>query len=263
MLLAKSCQKRFHIKNGTIKLGTLHGYRIIENEELIDKHEGMLTFYLNFRGRVRIQTQWFNTINGNGISFGGPPPILFPGRTRTHFEKLHVEQNFGPWMVLLESRGVVSREAPNGFIFCMSRVERKEDCVGIFKGCNDYWYITEEKVHDFARQLVYLLRCYLMEQHAKGDYILPPETDMSDPMVHCEYGEVNYISREIDLYGEDFMPLEEYMGKMRDMAFTKPESYSKEREYRFSFVVVVGGKLVEPVVSSVFLDSTSLMELVF
>ena len=262
MLLAKSCQKRFHIKNGTVKLGTLYEYRCIENEELIDKQEGMLTFYLNFRGRVRIPTQWFNTINGNGFNFGGPPPILFPGRTQTHFEKLHVEQNFGAWMVLLESRGVVSREAFNGFIFCMSYVQHREDCVGIFAGCDDYWYVTEEKLHDFAWELVRLLRGYIIEQHAKGDFILPRDTNLTDLQIRCEYGEVGYVAREIDLYEQNFMSLEQYMGKMRDMAFTKPESYSKEREYRFSFIAVVDGKVVEPIVKSVFLDSTSLLGLV-
>lgn len=263
MLLAKSCQKKYNIKNGTIKLGTLYEYRSIENEELIDQYEGMLTFHLNFHGRVRIPTQWFNTINGNAINFGGPPAIIFPGRTQAHFEKIRVEQNFGDWMVLLESRAVISREALNGFIFCMSRVRRTGDCVGIFQGCDDYWYIPEARAQSFAERLAYLLRDHIIQQHANGVNILPPDTDMNDLKIAWNHREVDYVSREVHLYDEAFMPLEDFMGKMVNMAFTKPESYRQELEYRFSFVALSKNKIVEPVVKSVFLDSTSLNGLVF
>jgi len=50
---------------------------------------------------------------------------------------------------------------------------------------------------------------------------------------------------------------------MRDMAFVKPPSFSKEKEYRYSFTIVVGDKIFVPLVDNVILNAEMLVDWVF
>lgn len=262
MLLAKSCQRKYNIKNGTIKLGTLYEYRSIENEELIDKEEGMLTFHLNFRGRVEVPPDWFTTISGGSFTIGNGDTIRFPGRQSAHFERVQFEEIGSKKVVLRDSTAKFSHEALNSFIFCVSQVRKTRDCVGIFEGCDDYWYIPEARSHMFAARLGQILLNHIKQQHQSGSYILPEGTELDSLELKIEYRQVDYIGREIDLYNDCAIPLEDFKRKMLSMAFTKPESYASELEYRFNFIVISNGRIIEPIVKSVFLDSTPLIELI-
>ncbi|WP_313364487.1 hypothetical protein [Pseudomonas sp.] len=262
MLLAKSCKAEHHIKNGTIKVGTLYEYRNIENSELVDKQEGMLSFHLNFAGSVEVPILWFATINQGIFGFGDVEPVRFPGKQNAYFEHVAVQRR-GDKVILTDSTAVFSRESLNGFIFCVSRVRKTQDCVGIFQGCDAYWYITEARAQAFGVTLSKMLMNYVQKAHAEGEYILPQDTDMSTLKIHIEHRAVEYLGREVVFTNDGDLPLESFMTKMTNMAFTKPESYKKELEYRFCFTFVSGNRIIEPLVKSVYLDSTPLIELIF
>ncbi|MDD1980016.1 hypothetical protein [Pseudomonas asiatica] len=262
MLLAKSCQKKYNIKNGTIKLGTLYEYRSIENDELIDKQEGMLTFNLNFRGNVEVPPEWFATISGGGMATGRIAPLRFPGRQSSHFIKVEFAEISEHRVVLRDSSAVFSHESLNSFIFCVSRVRRTTDCVGIFTGCDDYWYIPEARARAFADRLGKTLLNHIIEGHNSGNPIIPQDIDVNSLEIAIEHRQVDYISRDINLYDNGALTLESFTQKMRNMAFTKPESYKAELEYRFNFIIISNGRIIEPLVKSVYLNSKELLELV-
>ncbi|MFU2326632.1 hypothetical protein [Pseudomonas sp. NFX98] len=263
MLLAKSCQQKFNINNGTIKLGTLYEYRSIENEELLDANEGMLTFRLLFDGVVEVPIQWFVTIGGGTIGLGDYRPTIFPGRHSAHIEKVNIERRTETTVVLRDSSAVYSRESLNSFIFCMSRVRKTGDCKGIFSGCDDYWYLRESQAQEFGVKLGGLLLQHIYSEHALGRFVLSENTDLEALEIRLEHRKVEYVAREVHLYDGSPLPLNEFMLKMANMAFTKPDSYRAELEYRFNFIAVCNGHIVEPLVKSVFLDSTPLLDLVF
>ncbi len=263
MLLGKSCRSEFHIKKGTLKLGTLYEYRTIENEELIDRHEGMLEFHINFHGRVRLPTYWYNTFSGGGIGFGNGARMEFPGRTNGIYDTVKAKCISDSEIELYESRATIQREALNSFIFCMSKVRRTSECHGIFEGCDDYWYIRETQIRSFAILTARLLLEHIRKKHLEGVYILPKDTDVDRLEIAAEWAEVQYLSREIHVYKNEFMKLEEFSKKIQNMAFTKPDSYATEKEFRFNFVPVVDKKVIEPLVKSVILDSSELLSHVF
>ncbi|WP_263224576.1 hypothetical protein [Pseudomonas alabamensis] len=260
MLLAKSCKSKYNIKNGSIKLGTLYEYRSIENDELVDKQEGMLTFNLNFRGKVEVPPKWFATISGGAIGFSGAEPIRFLGRQSAYFKHVHFESIGADKVILKDSSAVFSHESLNSFIFCVSRVRRTTDCIGIFKGCDDYWYLPEIRADRFARRLGQVLLNHIIEERKKGNHIIPAQVPSDKLKIMAEHRQVDYLSREIDLYKNSAIELEEFTKKMRSTAFTKPKSYKNELEYRFNFTIVSENCVVEPLVKSVFLDSSQLLE---
>ncbi|MGE7094739.1 hypothetical protein ACQKIS_00945 [Pseudomonas fulva] len=263
MLLGKSCKKEHHIKNGTIKLGTLYEYRSIENDELIDKHEGMLSFFLKFHGRVSIPTQWFVTLNGGAIGINQVRPLRFPGKSSAHFLRVEVETTHDERIVLIDSSAVISRESPNSFIFCVSHVRKTTDCIGIFPSCNDYWFIREAQAEAFARELGTMLLQQIYAGHETGNHIIPADADISSVKIHFEYGNVHYMERVTHIQQHSDLTLEEFGNKINNMAFTKPKSYSRELEYRFQFTILSNNKIVEPIVKSVFLDAAPLLDMIF
>ncbi|AHC85745.1 hypothetical protein X970_12075 [Pseudomonas monteilii SB3101] len=262
MLLVKSCERKHNIKNGTIKVGTLYEYREIEDDDLIDSGEGMLTFTLNFHGKITISKRWFDLFDSGFIQLDDEPVVQFPGRTKASFERLEIVNISSHGMDLLESSAILARESLNSFVFCMSRVKREVDAIEVFPKYDDCWAIQETKSKEFAAKLARMIGRYIVQQHSLGNYILPAETDCSKLGIQFIGRRVEYLSREIDLYDRGLVVLEDFESKLENMAFIKPESYSKECEYRFNFVAIVNGEIVEPIVKSVFLVSTPLLGLV-
>lgn len=263
MLLGKSCQSPYHIKHGTLKLGTLHEYRTIENEELIDREEGMLRFHLNFHGQVRISAIWFNTLSNGNFTVGNGQSLKFPGRTLAAINHIQWRQISEDEIELTDSSTSISREAHNSFIFCVSKIRKTSDCHGIFKKCDDYWYIKEQHIKAFAEAACESLSQHIHTNHANGQYILPKETNLANLKVAVEIADINYVSREIHLYDNGFMALDLFASKIQRMAFTKPDSYANEREVRFNFKAIVDGKVIAPIVKSVILDATEMKKHVF
>lgn len=263
MFLSKSCEKQFNIKNGTIKLGTLYSYREIENAELRDEHEGKLEFHLNFEGTFEVPKAWFTMVTGGAISFEGQKPTMFLGRQTARFATMSIASMSSSNVTLQNSRLLISREAPNCFVFCMSRVERAADCLGIFAGYDDYWCLKETAAREVGQELSKALLKHIRDEHSDGRYIVHPETSLDELAIRLEHKVVEYLPREVNLYHGGPMTLERFMERMDNMAFTKPDHFNSEVEYRFIFQVICQGEVVEPIVDSILLDSTSLLGLVF
>ena len=263
MLLAKSCMKDFNIKNGTIKLGTLHEYRETELQHIADKEEGFLKFNIRFDGLVEITSEWFNTLSGNGVQIGSGSSILFPGSTSAHYEVLNIVPSSNGKIILRDSRATIERQALNGFVFCMSSIRKTKDCIDIFPEYDDYWYIPKMWAANFGFMLGGLLRDAIIERHNAGQPIVPKELSIDDFSVNARLDFVSYTPREIHITNDNKIELNEFMQKMSNIAFIKPvEPFEKEREYRFNYEIVSKGRIIEPTIKSIILDSTPLQQFV-
>lgn len=263
MLLSKSCETEYHIKHGTLKLGTLHEYRTIENAALVDKEEGMLRFEFKVHGSVALPIKWYNTVFSGGTMLGNVPgePVL--GRYHIHVVEQTFEIVSEDTVIVSDAHLIMLREAYNRFIFCMSKVRRLRDCEGLFAGCNDYWYMREARAHEFRLRLCRLLLSHIREQRELGNYIVPVEMPLEQVRIISSCQEVEYFSREIDLHAGEAYVLEQFLSRTDNMEFIKPLDYKREREFRFSFVLERNGQIIEPLVKSVFLDSAQLLDLIF
>ncbi len=263
MLLAKSCMKPYNIKYGTIKLGTLHEYRETEIKHIADSEEGYLKFHLKLDGTVQLSSKWFNTIAAGCMHLGNEDGVRFPGRTSAHFKKVDATHNPDNTITLIDSEAVIEREAFNGFVFCMSQVRRTRDCVDIFPEYDDYWFITETSAQRFGFILGAILREAIIAGRATGNHLVPESMLIDDFSVNLEMGLVQYVPRDIHVTDASKYKLDDFIQNMLSIAFTKPPiPFTKEREFRFNYTIVSGGKVVEPLVNFVILDSTPLQNFV-
>lgn len=258
--LSKSCTKEYNIKHGTIKLGTLNEYKETEIEQIQDKEEGHLRFHLKFDGEVTVSNEWFNTLSDGAIGMGNNPEphFSFPGEIRARFEHFTIAKSTNSHVTIRDTSAIIEREALNSFVFCMSKVRKLRDCIGIFPEYNDYWYIAEGHRLDFCRVLGELLLEAIVNGHKTGNYIIPADTPLEELTIYRAAHPVRYIPRDTHITNENILALEEFKERMIHISFTKPEVFQHEAEFRFMYDIVVGGNYVQPIVNSIILDATRL-----
>jgi hypothetical protein len=268
MLLGKSCKKAFNIKNiKKIKVGTLFEYRKIENLEIADLHEGRLTFTLKVDGIVPIKPKWINTIFDGAIEL-------------EHDEKEATFQTLGTYNIevvtltilkaekqyfIKDSEVNIKREAHNSFIFCMSHVRKTTDCIGIFKGYDDYWYLSDKRAHLFGLTLGKVLLNTITKEHKKGNYIISKDAIPDELDIMLTFGRITYQDRETHISKDSVITIEEYASKIDNMAFTKPSiPFEPEKEFRFQYTIYgKDGLIYQPLVDNIILDAEELLQFVF
>lgn len=261
MLLAKNCFTKDNLKTRkTIKLGTLYEYREIESAQIVDKGEGKYSFLLKFDGVVEIERRWFNLMFQRMIQLGDDEhhpqiPGAFSGLIK------HLETVGGNEQIIKVRNSSVSihREALNGFIFCMSEVRKLRDAIGIFPDYDDCWYMTATKAHNLGVALSELLRERITSGRQSGNHIVDPNISLQDLSIYCRHEPVSYLGREIHISDVSVFTADHFMRKIWDMAFVKPPSFLAEKEYRFSFTIVAGDKILIPTVDNVILNAEELV----
>lgn len=261
MLLAKNCFTKDHLKTRkTIKLGTLYEYRKIESAQIVDKGEGKYSFLLKFDGVVEIERPWFSLMFQGIINLGGDEyrpriPGAFSG-TLHHLEMVGGNEHV---IKVRDSSVSIHREALNGFIFCMSKVRRFRDAVGLFPDYDDCWYMTATKAHNLAVALSELLRDRITSGRHSGNHIVDPHVSLENLSISCRHELVSYLGREIHISDTSVFTADHVMRKILDMAFVKPPSFLAEKEYRFSFTIVADNKILVPTVDNVILNVEKLV----
>lgn len=260
MLLAKSCHEKDHIKSRkTIKVGTLYEYQTTEIEQIADRHEGEITFLLNFDGRVEIDLDWFSAVFHGNMNFGEKKSLIINGISKTHTHRLIITSTNKNTVIVQDSSATITRESLNCFVFCMSEIRKTSDCHGMFPEYDSYWYLMASRAQIFARKLGEMLLEQIKENHNKGLYVLPPETDMTDIKILVDFRKVTYTPREIHFQKESTFSLNEFMEIINDMVFIKPEKYSHEKELRFHYVIVSHGKIIQPIIKNIILSADRLL----
>lgn len=261
MLLAKNCFKKDNLKiRKTIKLGTLYEYREIESAQIVDKDEGKYSFLLKFDGVVEIERRWFSLMFQGVIGIGGDEHYpRIPGAMTTVIRGIELLGSDEHIIKVRNSSASIHREALNGFIFCMSKVRRLRDAVGIFPDYDDCWYMTAAKAHGLGLSLSALLRERIISGRYSGNHIVDPDISLENLSIHCRHESVSYLSREIHISDTSVFTADDFMRKIWDMAFVKPPSFSEEKEYRFSFTIVAADKILIPTVNNVILSGEQLV----
>ncbi|SMQ23134.1 hypothetical protein SAMN04488483_0781 [Pseudomonas helmanticensis] len=262
MLLAKNCFTKDNLKTRkTIKLGTLYEYRKIESAQIVDNGEGKYSFLLKFDGTVEIERRWFSVMFQGAIGLGDDehhPRI--PGTMSAAIHKLEMVGGNEQIIRVRDSSASIHREALNGFIFCMSQVRRFRDAVGLFPDYDDCWYMTKSKAHNLGVTLSALLRDRITSGRHSGNHIVDPHISLENLSIYCRHEPVSYLGREIHISDTSVFTADHFMRKIWDMAFVKPPSFLAEKEYRFSFTIVAGDKILIPTVENVILNAEQLVD---
>lgn len=263
MLLAKSCERAYNVKNGTLKLGSLHEYRETEKEQIADKEEGLLRYNIKFDGDVKIPNRIFNTLSGGAMQSGRQQGVRFPGTSDLHIDHLQIVEADGEHTTLRNSTAKVVRAAPNCFIYCMSKVRRMRDAYDIFPDYDDSWYIREQNTLKFAVAIGKELLNTIRHEHTQGNFITPKEIDPRKLKVYLNHGEILYTDRELHITNQNILLLEEFFEKMNTMAFIKPPiPFIKEKEYRFQYTIMADGYTIPPLKNSMIISSETLQNFV-
>ena len=262
MLLAKNCFTKDNLKTRkTIKLGTLYEYRKIESAQIVDKGEGKYSFLLKFDGVVEIERRWFNLIFQGLMNLGGVdchPRI--PGSMIGVIHHLEMVGGNEQVVKVRNSSASIHRESLNGFIFCMSQVRKLRDAVGIFPDYDDCWYMTATKAHRLGIALSELLRDRITSGRHSGNHIVDPHISLENLSILCRHEPVSYLGRKIHISDTSVFTADHFMRKISDMAFVKPPSFLAEKEYRFSFTIVAGDRILIPTVDNVILNVEQLVD---
>lgn len=265
MQLTKSCSKEFNIRNGTLKLGTLHEYRKTEIKNLEDKEEGIFIFNLFFDGIVNANARWINTLFGRAMQFGPTPGVRFPGKFDVAVHEINVVTIGTETITLRNSSATIQRETPNRFIFCMHQLQNAEDCLGIFPNYDDYWNIPQKNAEQFGIQISNVLREKIKRQHKSGIYIIPKNVEPDSMIIYMQHGAITYTPRTLHITNDSEQDFERLMENMNDMAFVKPPiPFKRESEYRFIFTLLTKNMQIiepkiEPITDGLILDASSLL----
>lgn len=142
----------------------------------------------------------------------------------------------------------------------MSLVRKMRDAKEIFPDYDDCWYMTASKAEGLAIILSSLLRERIMSGRNSDNHIVDPAIPLENLSVHCRHDAVLYLDREVHISNTGALTVEQFMHKIRDMAFTKPLSFAREKEFRFSFTILAGNRILTPIVDNVILDGEELTD---
>ncbi|WP_143497333.1 hypothetical protein [Pseudomonas sp. Irchel s3h17] len=228
------------MKRGSVRLGTLDYYRKTEIEEIRDEGEGQLTFDLIIDSPIELETRWFNTFQPFvRVGFGAETdPVRFPGKTSGSIDNLSIKNKTSTQTTMLIERAKIhiEREAPNSLILCVSLANKLDDCRDIFPKYDDQWHIRQTSAQEFGMQLAKALGNKLKEPKRGG--LIDPTVAAEELTVHFRHEAVTYTNREAHFNKETTININYLISRMDMMAFIKPISFKREKEYRFILFVV-------------------------
>jgi hypothetical protein len=247
MQLIKFCKPEHNIHRGAkLQLGTLYGYRSIENSEIRDETEGKYEFFIEFPQDIELDRQWSNLLFQGAIGFGQTNDTpRFSGQFSAHIEKMHVVRQSADSVVVRDTVIRISRSVNNCLIFCMSLLESKQE--NPFNNYDDHWAIPEQKVNEFSRRLGNLIfqQAKLVDFDDTVSKIHSPAT-VSRLSLNVQHRRVLYRDRHMQITEASKPTFDELLNVLSDISFIKPERFTKENEYRFVFELNDGQTVFQP-----------------
>ena len=243
MKLVKACRAEHNVRNGSrIQLGTLSYYRQISKEELRDEGEGTHEITLDIHENCKIPTPIFNAIGGGALVIGHPDSQeIFPYLAQAKLDRVRIASTSTTHVEIESAKALIERRHPDGWIFCMSMLEQTDE--KIFDGYDDKWSIPYVNAQKFADAIA---DAFAKQLHLKENYTtwLPPvfASDLQgngklDAFIEVQHMPVLYGDRTFEIRNDDPAILKRALDQVTNMAFTKPPSFSQEREYRFLLTV--------------------------
>ena len=237
MQLVKFCKPEHNIHRGAkLKIGTLHGYRSIENPEIRDEAEGKYEFTIDFPEEIELDRKWINLLFQGSIAFGNTEDIpRFPGTYSTHVEKLNLVNQKANSVVLKNTTVKIERGVNDCLVFCMSLLPKVEE--KLFEQYEDNWSFPHQKAHTFAMRLGNLI--FTQAKLASFDASISSSHSPSSIRnlgINITHREVIYQKRHLVITKHDMPTYEKMIETLSNIPFIKPpDPFAKEKEYRFVF----------------------------
>jgi hypothetical protein len=255
MKLYKFCSPEHNISKGAqIRLGSLYSYRSIESDYLRDESEGRYSFYIDFPEQITLDRRWMNLLFQGALAIGDPLPMpKFQGSTSVGFETLSIVKHDSESVTVKNTRAVVHREVSDGLIFCMSMMDDAAE--NPFPNYDDSWSIPFENASNFSLRLADLIMHQMplseihpsiFETHSMGL--------IRNMTIQIKHRPIIYGDRVLVVRPNKIPSIDVLIERMDDIAFVKPEKYSKEKEYRFLFAVVDNQRQYAPKQTGILLN---------
>lgn len=262
MQLIKFCKPEHNIHRGAkLQLGTLYGYRSIEDPAIRDEAEGTFEFNIEFPEEIELDRQWCNLLFQGTFAFGQANDIpRFQGGFSTHVERLHMVRQNADSVVLRDTLVKITRNMNNSFIFCMSLMDDIQKRP--FDDYEDNWAFSEHKANEFSRRLGGLI----FNQAKLNDFddviskIHSPAT-ASRLNLNVKHQKVTYRNRNLQINPANKPSFHELVEVLSNIEFLKPESFQHENEYRFVFELNDGQSIFTPKSKSLLLTLNPLIDL--
>jgi hypothetical protein len=262
MQLIKFCNPEHNIHRGAkLQVGTLYGYRTIENPELQDEAEGTYEFTIEFPEEIALDRRWSNLLFNGAIAFGSTDDIpRFAGSFSAHTVKLNMVRQTADSVVVRDTVVRISRSVNNCLIFCMSLFETAEATP--FKNYKDHWAFPEQNANEFSRRLGSLI-FQQAKLSAFDDSISESHTPgtVATLSLQVMHKKVVYRDRHMRITEHNKPTYEELLEALSSISFFKPESFSKENEYRFIFELNDGKRAFPPKKKNLLLTLNPLADL--
>jgi len=246
MRLTKFCTSNNSIKRAShLRMGTLFGYRDIEEGELRDEHEGRYEFNINFIDEVRLSNEVINPLLQNTIGFGGNGNAQrLPGHVEATVERLEIVSQTESFTTLKDSSIKISRSTLNCFVYCMSMDLAESP----FAQYDDAWHLESYRIPLFLNALGVLIGTNVKLSSFVGDLTskIAPLTAQRLNVIG-RHGPVIYRDRNVNITHDNVPSPGDFYKLISEMAFVKPTKFSTEREYRFLFELNDGEHIYPPI----------------
>jgi hypothetical protein len=255
MKLYKFCNAEHNVSKGAkIRLGSLHSYRSIENDYLRDESEGKYSFYIDFPDLITLDRRWMNFLFQGALAIGDPLPMpRFPGSTNVGFDTLTIVKHDNQSVTVKNTRVVIHREVPDALIFCMSMMNEAADCP--FPNYEDRWEIPFESAGNFSVRLADLIYHQMPISELTPSIVDTHSLALiKNISIEIKHRPVIYGERRLIVRPNGIPSIDSLVEKMGDIAFIKPEKFSNEKEYRFSFTMIDNQRQYAPRQSGILLN---------
>ncbi|NIA89962.1 hypothetical protein [Rahnella aceris] len=252
MFFVKSCHQEFNIKKSkTLKIGTLEEYRETEQAQIADLYEGTFSLEISL-SEVHIEFDIFNALNFSHNS-----------EVNVVMDELHISCRsplFEKCLFLKKYQSVATFKNNNRFAFCISKLESHEDCEGIFKDYNDYWYFRADLSPLMASEISKSLFKSIEDLTKKGSQVFRESYDINKLRLAFKVQSISYRDRRTLINNNYFYKYKHDLSSMLDgLLFLKPESFRKENEIRFLFDFYEGDRLLHPKINSLIINASDNM----
>lgn len=252
MRYVKSCKSKDNpLRCGTIKIGSLHEYRDIEEEQIADRQEGFIELVLKLDDihlKLDEFQEFLNSHNSYAsfetighINTGGPSDAV-PGLH--HFPRFHAKSNLN---------------RNNLFVFCLSAVENHEE-VKISTEYDDCWHFEKDDIQEMALGLIKGLFSSIWSNRR----VIFPKHNLSESFeIEACWEQITYTPRKIVVNNYIYHTNRlKYLEMVRRPQFIKPIDFSSEKEFRICFDIYDNGVMLHPAVKHIIISAENIKHLI-
>lgn len=221
----KSCYKKDNVTHSqTLKMGTLQEYRDTIDLQIADAREGHYFMSLELE-HVHLNKNFLAYLINN------PNNILNAHLKRKSIEKKSFLSEKMIYMEILNVQFEWTHK--NRFIFCLSGLDHIEESNRIFKSYDDKWVITRNDIQRAIKCIGEDFYADIKKRIMNGEEIFDENFDIDDLGINVELKEVIYRDRIGRFNNRDFYIDPKFIYSIhKNIPFTKPRTYSHEKEFR-------------------------------